>query len=99
MARMEATATLSKGAKTQPLPLPRGITVRQAAELLRYSQDSILRMIHAGELVAIQPRGARGRRWLIDELSLHRILSANWQQAREATKETQAKLIQGHLPF
>lgn len=96
---MEATAALSSSDTPQALPMPRGITVRQAAELLRYSQDSILRMIHAGELVAIQPRGARGRRWLIDELSLRRVLTANWQQAREATADTQARLIQGHLPF
>ncbi len=97
---MDAATSLStQAAKLPQLPRPRGITVAQAAGVLQYSQDTILRMIHAGELVAIQPRGARGRRWLIDELSLRAVLDAKWEEARAATAPTQAQLKQGRLPF
>jgi len=68
----------------KPLPPPRGITVQQAAEALHYSHDTILRMIAAGEIVAWKPRGERGRRWLVDEISLARIQAAKIARARAA---------------
>lgn len=78
---------------------PRGITVQEAAEALRYSCDTVLRMIAAGELVAWKPRGARGRKWLIDEVSLARVQAAHISRARAAAAATQQRLIQGELLF
>lgn len=87
MGRVEAS-------RLQP---PKGITVQEAARMLRYSPDTVLRMIEAGEIVAWKPRGARGRKWLIDEVSLARVQAAHISRARAAAAPAQRRLIQGEL--
>lgn len=79
------------------MPAPRGITVAEAAEALRYSASTVRRMIASGELAAWKPRGIRGRHWLIDEVSLAAVQRALIEQARERSTPTQQALIQGHL--
>lgn len=77
---------------------PKGLTVQEVARMLRYSHDTVLRMIEAGEIVAWKPRGGgRGRRWLIDEVSLARLQAAQIARARAAAAPTQRRLIQGEL--
>lgn len=79
------------------LKAPRGITVAEAAAALRYSPATIRRMIAAGELIAWRPRGPRGRRILIDEVSLAALQSTLITTARAAAAPTQQALIQGAL--
>lgn len=76
---------------------PKGLTVQEVARMLRYSPDTVLRMIAAGEIVAWKPRGGRGRRWLIDEVSLARLQAAQIARARASAAPTQRRLIQGEL--
>ena len=82
-----------------PLSAPRGISVEQAAAMLRYSRMTILRMIADGSLVAWKPRGPRGRKWLIDEVSLGALQAAMVQAARTKAAPVQAALLQGELPL
>lgn len=64
------------------LPAPRGITIEQAADMLRYSRASVRRLISDGVIVAWKPAGARGRKWLVDEVSLAAYQAALIAQAR-----------------
>lgn len=95
----------SNGAETgpssivNPLSAPRGISVEQAATMLRYSRMTILRMIADGSLVAWKPRGPRGRKWLIDEVSLGALQAAMVQAARTKAAPVQTALLQGELPL
>ena len=82
-----------------PLSAPRGISVEQAATMLRYSRMTILRMIADGSLVAWKPRGPRGRKWLIDEVSLGALQAAMVQAARTKAAPVQTALLQGELPL
>ena len=79
------------------IPLPKGISVAQAARLLHYSESQVRRMIAAGDLVAWKPRGPRGRFWLVDEIALasiqHRLIST----ARRRFDDSQAQLGQLEL--
>ena len=79
------------------MPHPRGITVAEAATLLRYSQDSILRMIRNRTLVAWKPGGPGGRKWLIDEVSLARVQHRMVSIARAAAADVQHGMVQGTL--
>ena len=54
-------------------------------------------MIAAGELIAWRPRGRKGRRILIDEVSLAALQSTLITTARAAAAPTQQALIQGAL--
>ena len=81
------------------MPAPRGVTVEHAASMLRYSRMTILRMIADGTLVAWKPRGPRGRKWLIDEVSLGALQAAMVQSARTKAAPVQAALLQGELPL
>ena len=79
------------------LKAPRGISIADAAAALHYSPATIRRMIAAGELIAWRPRGPRGRRILIDEVSLAALQSTLIATARAAAAPTQQALIQGTL--
>ncbi|MDO4751743.1 MAG: helix-turn-helix domain-containing protein [Akkermansia sp.] len=81
------------------LRVPRGITVAQAATALRYSTASIRRLIAQQVLVAWKPAGPRGRKWLIDEVSLSRLQAALIDRARSHAAPTQQALLQGELPL
>lgn len=81
------------------LAAPRGVTVEHAAAMLRYSRMTILRMIADGTLVAWKPRGPRGRKWLIDEVSLGALQAAMVQSARTKAAPVQTALLQGELPL
>lgn len=83
----------------QPLPPPRGVTVQHAANMLHYSTMTIRRMIADGTLVAWKPRGPRGRKWLIDEISLGALQAAMIQAARRKAAPIQHALLQGELPL
>ncbi len=76
---------------------PRGMSVAQVAAYLGYSEMTVLRMIRSGELVAWKPRGQRGRRWLIDEVSLATLQAAMVQQARRRCQPVQQAILQGEL--
>lgn len=82
-----------------PLPAPRGVTVRHAAAMLHYSAMTIRRMIADGTLVAWKPRGPRGKKWLIDEVSLGHLQAALIQAARRKAAPVQSALLQGELPL
>lgn len=81
------------------LKTPRGITVDEAADLLRYSTSTIRRLIAAHILVAWKPGGPNGRKYLIDEISLARWQASSIARAREDAATTQAALLQGELPL
>lgn len=81
------------------LRVPRGITVAQAAVALRYSTASIRRLIAEQVLVAWKPAGPRGRKWLIDEVSLGALQAAMVQAARTKAAPVQTALLQGELPL
>ena len=90
-------AETGKSSIVNPLSAPRGISVEQAATMLRYSRMTILRMIADGSLVAWKPRGPRGRKWLIDEVSLGALQAAMVQAARTKAAPVQTALLQGEL--
>ena len=75
------------------LPPPRGITIEQAARMLHYSRATIRRMIEDGTLAAWKPRGARGRKYLIDEISLARMQEALIAAARQQAAPVQSALL------
>ena len=79
------------------LSAPRGITVQQAAVALRYSTASIRRLIAEQVLVAWKPAGPRGRKWLIDEVSLSRLQAALIDRARSHAAPVQQSILQGEL--
>ncbi len=87
--------------ETQPdsLPPPRGIDVKTAAALLQVSPITVRRMIASYALVAWKPRGPRGRKWLVDEVSLGAVQAAMIRAARRRAAPVQAELIQGTLPL
>lgn len=75
------------------LPAPRGITIEQAADMLRYSRASVRRLINDGVIVAWKPAGARGRKWLVDEISLAAYQAALIAQARADAAPVQVGLL------
>lgn len=75
------------------MPPPRGITIEQAARMLHYSRATIRRMIDDGTLVAWKPRGARERKYLIDEISLARMQEALIAAARQQSAPVQSALL------
>ncbi len=81
------------------LPSPKGITVAEAAALLRYSSSTIRRLISAHILVAWKPAGPSGRKYLIDEISLARLQAASINRARSEADPVQTALLQGELPL
>lgn len=81
------------------LSTPKGITVDEAAALLRYSTSTVRRLISAHILVAWKPGGPAGRKYLIDEISLAHWQAESIRRAREEASTTQAALLQGELPL
>lgn len=77
------------------LPAPRGITIAEAAAMLRYSRASVRRLIDDGVIVAWKPAGARGRKWLVDEVSLAAYQAALIAQARADAAPVQAGILAG----
>ena len=77
------------------LPAPRGITIAEAAAMLRYSRASVRRLINDGVIVAWKPAGARGRKWLVDEVSLAAYQAALIAQARADAPPVQAGILAG----
>lgn len=77
------------------LPAPRGITISEAAAMLRYSRASVRRLINDGVIVAWKPAGARGRKWLVDEVSLAAYQAALIAQARADAAPVQAGILAG----
>lgn len=75
------------------LPAPRGITIEEAAALLRYSRASVRRLIKNGVIVAWKPAGARGRKWLVDEISLAAYQAALIEQARAEAAPVLAEVM------
>ncbi len=75
------------------MPPPRGITIEEAARMLRYSRETISRMINDGTLAAWKPHGKRGRKWLIDEIHLAAFQSALIEQARSDAAPVQSALL------
>ena len=67
--------------------------------MLHYSAMTIRRMIADGTLVAWKPRGPRGRKWLIDEISLGALQAAMVKAARTKAAPIQSALLQGELPL
>lgn len=97
--RMESVEATDRKTMLQKLPPPKGITVSQAARMLQYSVATIRRMIEDGELVAWKPRAGRGRRWLIDEVSLALIQRAQIDRARRENVPLQQVMKQGVFSF
>ena len=95
----EQRETRSPLESTVQLKTPRGITVEEAAQLLRYSTSTVRRLIAAHILVAWKPGGPAGRKYLIDEISLARWQAESIRRAREEASTTQAALLQGELPL
>ncbi len=81
------------------LSTPRGITVDEAAALLRYSTSTVRRLISAHILVAWKPGGPNGRKYLVDEIALARWQAASIARARTEAASVQAALLQGELPL
>ena len=81
------------------LSTPRGITVEEAATLLRYSTSTVRRLIAAHILVAWKPGGPNGRKYLVDEIALARWQAASIARARTEAAPVQAALLQGELPL
>ena len=81
------------------LPTPKGITVDEAASLLRYSPSTVRRLIASRILVAWKPGGPRARKYLIDEISLARLQAASINRARSDADPIQSALLQGELPL
>ena len=77
------------------LPAPRGITIAEAAAMLRYSRASVRRLIDDGVIVAWKPAGARGRKWLVDEVSLAAYQAALIAQARADAAPMLAGILAG----
>lgn len=75
------------------MPPPRGITIEEAARMLRYSRTTIKRMIKDGTLAAWKPRGKRGRKWLIDEIHLARMQAALIAAARQQAAPVKSALL------
>lgn len=78
---------------------PRGITVDEAAALLRYSTSTVRRLISAHILVAWKPGGPAGRKYLIDEIALARWQASEIARARQNADSVQSALLQGELPL
>ena len=78
---------------------PRGITVEEAAQLLRYSTSTVRRLIAAHILVAWKPGGPAGRKYLIDEIALARWQASEIARARQNADAVQSALLQGELPL
>lgn len=95
----EQRETRSPLESTVQLKTPRGITVEEAAQLLRYSTSTVRRLIAAHILVAWKPGGPAGRKYLIDEISLARWQDASIARARTEAAPVQAALLQGELPL
>lgn len=55
---------------TVQLKTPRGITVEEAAAMLRYSTATVRRLIAAHVIVAWKLGGPKGRKYLVDEVTL-----------------------------
>lgn len=89
----------SRVESTVQLKTPRGITVEEAAQLLRYSTSTVRRLIAAHILVAWKPGGPAGRKYLIDEISLARWQAESIRRAREEASTTQTALLRGELPL
>lgn len=89
-ARVESTAQLKS---------PKGITVDEAAALLRYSPATVRRLIADRILVAWKPGGPGGRKYLIDEVSLARWQAASIARARSDAAPVQSAILQGRLPL
>lgn len=81
------------------LKTPKGITVDEAAALLRYSTSTVRRLISAHILVAWKPGGPAGRKYLIDEISLARWQASSIARARTEADPVQTALLQGELPL
>lgn len=81
------------------LSSPRGITVEEAAQLLRYSTSTVRRLIAAHILVAWKPGGPAGRKYLIDEIALARWQASEIARARSDAAPVQNALLQGELPL
>lgn len=58
---------------TQPISLPKLLTIKQVAEHTQFSTREVRRWIHSGELVAIQ----YGRSWRIAENDLALFLASH----------------------
>jgi len=84
---------------TVQLKTPRGITVEEAAQLLRYSTSTVRRLIAAHILVAWKPGGPAGRKYLIDEIALARWQASEIARARQNADSVQSALLQGELPL
>lgn len=83
----------------QQLKSPRGITVEEAAALLRYSPATVRRLIAERVLIAWKPGGPTGRKYLIDEISLARWQASEIARARTKAAPVQTALLQGELPL
>ena len=92
-------ATASPAKRQSPLPPPKGISVPAAANALQLSVATVRRMIAAGQLVAWKPRGAAGRKWLVDEVSLAATQSLMIQAARQRCAPVQHEMLQGLFDF
>lgn len=95
----EQRETRSPLESTVQLKTPRGITVEEAAQLLRYSTSTVRRLISAHILVAWKPGGPAGRKYLIDEIALARWQAASIARARTEAAPVQNALLQGELPL
>lgn len=95
----EQRETRSPLESTVQLKTPRGITVEEAAQLLRYSTSTVRRLIAAHILVAWKPGGPAGRKYLIDEIALARWQASEIARARQNADSVQSALLQGELPL
>ncbi len=93
----EQRETRSPLEATVQLKTPRGITVEEAATLLRYSTSTVRRLIAAHIIVAWKPGGPAGRKYLIDEIALARWQAASIARARTEAAPVQNALLQGEL--
>lgn len=82
---------------TVQLKTPRGITVEEAAALLRYSTSTVRRLIAQRIIIAWKPGGPHGRKYLVDEIALARWQAASIARARTEAAPVQTALLQGEL--
>ena len=82
---------------TVQLKTPRGITVEEAAAMLRYSTATVRSLIAAHVIVAWKPGGPKGRKYLVDDVTLARCQTSTIARVRTEAAPMQTALLQGKL--
>jgi excisionase family DNA binding protein len=81
------------GAQDGPLDLPRLLTLKEVANILRIHPRTAYRLVQDGTLGAIRV----GAQWRVTEAALHEYVSRGWRHWRP--EPSRAKTRQYTLPF